>query len=209
MKKTDIFFALGGGILIGFLVSDFLKEWGIHLGLLASIIFWIGFPLFSLLCLWLAYIINKKITFILQIAKFLLVGSSATAIDLKLFEFLVWISLFAFVLPAFILKGISFVITTAIKYCGNKYWTFQKNDKKGMHIEIAKLIIMDTVALLLNVLAFYFFDKMLGPQFRLSISLWTKLSVILAALAAATFTFLGYKFFVFRVKNIEIKTNGN
>jgi hypothetical protein len=57
---------------------------------------------------------------------------------------------------------------------------------------------MDATALLLNAFAFYFFTKILGPQFSISAVIWVKLSVILAALTTAVFTFSSYKFFVFK-----------
>ena len=87
VKVIDIIFALVFGRIIGFLVGDFLREWDVHIGFYWSMVIWIVFPLFSLMCLWIAFLIGRKILFVFQSAKFLLVGAVATVIDLKLFEF--------------------------------------------------------------------------------------------------------------------------
>ncbi len=197
MKIVDVIFALVCGRLIGFVVGDFLKSFGIPIGLYENIALWIVLPLFALFCLWLAAIMGRKWPFIYQVAKFLLIGGAATVIDLKIFELLVWGIAFFVVVGPWLGKAISFLIAMAIKYWGNKYWTFQKPEKEGMHIEIAKLVIMDVLSLAINLIAFYIFTALVGPRLGLSPVLWVKLSVILAALASAVSNFLGYKFFVF------------
>ena len=112
MKVTDIIFALISGRIIGFLLGDFLREWGIDIGLYWGLLIWIIFPLFSLFCLWVAHGIGKKILFIFQGAKFFLVGAVATIVDLKIFELLAW--LFAVTIPfsSIVAKSISFIIST-------------------------------------------------------------------------------------------------
>ena len=120
MKVTDAVLALVSGRIIALLMDDFLMEWGIQLGFWQHLIAWILFPFFSLFCLWIAFLIGRKFLFIYQLAKFLLVGAVATIIDLKMYEFLHW-SL-ALLIPVSILmvRGISFLIATVIKFIGNK-----------------------------------------------------------------------------------------
>src|SRR3989344_2681861 len=88
MKVTDVIFALICGRVIGFLVGDFLKDWGIEVGLAYSLVLWVLFPFASLLLLWIAQIIGRKLLFVYQAAQHLLVGAFATVIDLKFFEYL-------------------------------------------------------------------------------------------------------------------------
>lgn len=210
MKVTDIIFALVMGRIIGFLFGDFLREWGIDIGLYLSLVIWLAFPLFSLFCLWLAHLIGRKLLFVFQLAKFFLVGAVATIADLKLFE-LISVLLLAQVPYALVVsKSISFCISTFLKYWGNKYWAFQEHqthsephfdvaqdDQRDLQSEIVQFFFITLVGLLLDTGAFYFLIN-LSDQVALPTPIWVKLSVIIAAIAAALWNFLGYKYLVFK-----------
>lgn len=192
MKIIDGIFALIGGELVAFVAGDILKGFGIT-GFFQILALWLAFPLLAVFFLWLAWLIGKKNLFVFQAAKHVLVGAFATVIDLKFFEFLFWILSISIVA-----KSLSFITATSIKYFGNKYWTFQSPGKEAIHTEIITLLAVDVVGLLINVSFFYYFNHILGPQFGVSPTLWTKLSVIFAALTSAVSNFLGYKFLVFK-----------
>lgn len=211
MKVVDIIFSLICGRVVGFLVSDFLKEWEVSIGIYEHVIVWVFLPFISLVCLWVAYTIGKKLAFVFQVAKFLLVGAFATVIDLKIFEFSVWLFSFMLLSSAIIAKIISFLVATSLKYWGNKYWAFVghvpkdvipfeliNSEQKNWKREFVHFFAVTTLGLIIDVGAFYYFTKIMNPQFGFSVMLWTKLGVIFAALAAAAFNFLGYKFLVFK-----------
>ena len=191
MKIIDVIFALVGGGVIAFLITDFfwVLPWFIIL------LLWITLPLISLACLSFCYLIGKKVTVIFQIGKHILVGAVATVIDLKLFEILL---AGFFLTNPLVSKSISFLFSTTLKYIGNKYWTFQKHEKENMHKEIAQFFIIILIGLAIDVSVFYCATKIVGPQFGISIIIWTKLSVIFAALVAAIWNFTGDKFLVFK-----------
>lgn len=198
MRLTDIIFALIIGKAVGYLIHDFLKEWGIEVGVYSALILWIAFPFLALFCLWLAYRIGKKLVVIFQAAKFFLVGAFAMVVDLQIFELLVW--LFGiFLWPSYLMpKSISFLIATAIKYWGNKYWVFLRHEKENLMEEAMQFFLVTLIGLAIDVVAFYYFVKVLGPQFAIGEIVWVKLSVIFAAVVSAAFNFLGYKFIVFK-----------
>ena len=198
MKVIDIIFALIFGRIIGFLLGDFLREWGINIGFYWALIIWLIFPIVSLVCLWLAFLIGKKLLFVFQGAKFILVGAAATVVDLKIFEFLIWLFVASIPIALLIPKGISFIFSTLLKYWGNKYWAFQKHEKEDIYKEIIQFFLITFVGLIIDIASFYYFTKILGPQFSLPIGVWIKLSVIFAGITAALWNFLGYKFFVFK-----------
>ncbi len=129
---------------------------------------------------------------VFQAVKHLIVGAIATLFDLAVF------TLLAIVFNPLLSKGISFLFSTAIKYWGNKYWAFAKPEKENWRKELFSFIIITLVGLLIDVGVFYYFTNMLGPQFLLSVALWTKVSVVMAAVVAALWNFLGYKFLVFK-----------
>lgn len=198
MKVIDIIFALVCGWIVAWLAHDFLKGYGIEIGSYKWLLYF-SLPIFSLACLWLAYLIGKKLLFVFQAAKYILVGIFVTIIDLKLFEFLVWIfSLFLTAINPVISKGISFLISTYIKYWGNKHWTFEKPEKEGIRQEIFQFVIVTIIGLTIDVSSFFYFTKIMGPQLGTPEDVWIKLSVIFAALVAAVWNFLGYKFLVFK-----------
>lgn len=193
MRITDIIFALVSGRIIGFLLGDFLRAWGINIGPYLTLVIWLIFPLVSVFFLWLFYLIGRRFLFVFQGAKFLLVGAVATVIDLKIFEFLSWV--FSIYLLA---KALSFIIATFLKYWGNKYWAFRKPEKENIYQEIIKFFLITFVGSIIDVLSFYYFTKVLESQFSLPTAIWVKLSVILAGIAAALWNFFGYKFLVFK-----------
>ena len=137
--------------------------------------------------------------FVFQAVKYSLVGAFATIVDLELFELLVWLSSFSFItISPVIPKGTSFLISVFVKYWGSKHWTFEKPEKEGIKQEIFQFIVVTAVGLVIDIGSFFYFTKIMGPQLGASEDIWIKLSVIFAALVAAIWNFLGYKFLVFK-----------
>ena len=133
-------------------------------------------------------------TTIFQGIKFLLVGGVATIADLVFFELLIGI----IAGNLLIAKSISFLISVAMKYGGNKYWTFGNNHENKIQKEMFQFFLITLIALAIDLATFHYATALLGPQFGLSPRLWTQASVIMAALSSAVISFLGYKFFVFK-----------
>jgi putative flippase GtrA len=198
IKVIDIIFALICGRVLAFVANDFLKEYGMDAGIYRWT-FIILLPLLSLFGLWVAFLIGKKLLFVFQGAKHILIGIFATVADLKFFEFLSFIfSLMFLTVNPNISKGVSFLVATSIKYWGNKYWAFEKPEKDGIKKEVAQFLVITAVGLVIDVGSFYYFNKVMGPQFGMSFAFWQKVSVILAAIVSAVWNFLGYKFIVFK-----------
>ncbi|MFI5206235.1 MAG: GtrA family protein [Candidatus Paceibacterales bacterium] len=198
MKIIDIIFALVCGKVVGFVVGDILKGFGVTLSLYEYIAVWLAFPLLALFGLWVCRLIGRKYLFVFQAGKHALVGAFATVVDLKLFELLIWAAGFFFFLNPIIAKSISFIASTLIKYWGNKYWAFGKHEKEDIHKELISFFIITIIGLLLDVGAFWYLSKVVGVHFEVSTHTWTQLSVIFAAIVAALWNFVGYKFLVFK-----------
>ena len=115
------------------------------------------------------------------------------AFDLAFFELFIFLYI-----PLISAKIISFLISIIVKYIGNKYWAFGKHGLDGIQAEITRFMFITLVGLAIDVLAFYYFTKTIGPQFGTPLFIWQKLGVIFAAAAAALWNFFGYKFIVFR-----------
>jgi putative flippase GtrA len=194
MKSIDIIFAVVCGLLVSWLVVDFAPSFdGAPYRTIGRVSF-IILPVLSVFGLWLTDSIGKKILLAKQTGRFFLVGVFADVIDIKIFQLLF------FLIPFYslILKAISFLVATFVKYWWNKYWAFEKHEKDGIKKEAAQFFAVTLVGLALNVGSFYYFTKIMGPQFSMQVRLWTEFSIILAALVAAVWNFLGYKFIVFK-----------
>ncbi len=197
MKIIDVIFALICGRVVAWIAADFLKGYGIEITGFYSFLLYYIFPLFSLLCLWLAFLIGKKFLFVYQAAKHLLIGALAAVVDIKIFQLSAWLFSLVIIISPLVSKTISFLIATLVKFWGNKHWAFEKHEKEGIK-EMAQFFIVTLVGLGLDLIAFYYFVKIMGPQFQMPVDVWTELSIIMAAAAAFLWNFLGYKFIVFK-----------
>lgn len=196
MKAIDVIFALACGWMLNWVVFDILQSFGIDFGLWRWLLSWV-LPIIAFVCLWLAYLIGRKFLFVFQAAKHILVGAFATVVDLKIFEGLV-ILFSGAVGITLVFKGISFLFSTTLKYWGNKHWAFEKFEKEELVKEISQFFIVTVIGLILDTGSFFYFTKIMGSQFGLSFHIWTEFSVIFAAIIAAVWNFLGYKFLVFK-----------
>ncbi len=189
MKIVDIILAAICTETAIFLLGDILK-----LPIYVMVLACLFFPLIAVAFLIMMYLIGRKVAVVFQISKHLMVGAFATVIDLKFFEFLSAVVIGNLLVA----KSISFLFSTAIKYAGNKYWAFEKHGRQDVYREAARFLFITLIGLLIDVGVFYYATKVLGPQFGVSVVLWTKLCVILAAIGAALWNFFGYKFLVFK-----------
>ena len=182
MTKNDIIFAIICGLSVAWIGVDFFGDYGLILFLI--------FPALSVLGLWIVELIGRKYLFVHQFGKFGLAGALASVVDIKVFQLL-----FLFLPFSLACKAISFFIAAIVKYLSDKYWTFQKNEKKNMHIEMLKFFGVVATGSLLNVASFYFFSKIkVGLPFKT----WQEASIIFAILITAIWNFVGYKFIVFK-----------
>lgn len=182
MTKKDIVFAAICGLSVAWIASDFFSKYWLF--------FFIALPLLSVFGLWVADFLGRKFLFFRQLAKFALAGAFADVIDIKVFQLF-----FLFLpLPVF-LKVISFLVATVVKYVSDKYWAFENFGKKDMHVEALKFLLVAVVGLIINVSSFWLFSRM---ETGIPLNLWLELSIIFAALVAAAWNFIGYKFIVFK-----------
>ena len=182
MNSRDIIFALICGLSVSWLANDFFGKY-----------FWIFFivlPILSILGLWISEVIGKKFLFLHQAGKFVLAGTFADVVDIKIFQFL-----FLFAPLSIFFKAVSFLIATVIKYWANKHWAFKKHENGNINREIVQFFLVTLIVLTLDVVSFYYFGRI---RVGLPVKMWQEASIILAALVAAVWNFCGYKFLVFK-----------
>jgi putative flippase GtrA len=199
MKKVDFILALIAGEVIAWFFYGILKN--LDLGIEIKYLFWIlavSFPILALFCIWIAWLLGKKFLWIFQMAKFLLIGAMATLVDLGVLNILIMVSGIAAGLSYSVFKGISFIVATAAKYFGDKFWAFEKMERSGMGKEFSKFFIITLVGLAINVVTASLVVNIVGPQFGLGEKIWANVGAIVAAFVGFTWNFLGYKFLVFK-----------
>ena len=197
MKKADIIIAFLAGEGVAWLFVWFLKKSAIEIAFLN----WglpILFPFFAIIFLWASYLIGKRYLFVFQLAKFILIGSLFAVFDLVLLN-----SLMAYF---GITKGIeysifvtaSFVIATSIKYIADKFWAFEKSEKKGMGKEFTGFFIITLISGGIHIGVASIIVNIIGAQFGISPLIWANIGKILGIVVASAWNFLGYKFIVFK-----------
>lgn len=196
MRKSDIFAAIIIGEVSAWLILLVFKNIRLELP------FWWGIPIIlpilSLIGMWLASILGKRLFLIYQASKFLLVGILNTLIDLGILNFLILISGTASGLAFSLFKGASFLVAVVNSYFWNKFWTFKKKEATKAPKEFAQFFVVALIGLGINVLIASFIVNGIGPQFGLSEKIWANLGAIAATFFGMTWNFLGYKFIVFK-----------
>jgi len=193
MKKLDVIIAFVIGELTALYFVFLFKD--IYCGVWFLIVI---FPILSIVCLWIAYLIGRKYFFILQGAKFLLIGALGALIDLGVLNILIWISGISSGLLFPVFKGISFVVANCNKYFGHKFWVFEKKEMIGIKKEFGKFFLVSLGGLAINVTVASLIVNLIQPQFGLSETIWANVGGIIAALATVVWNFIGYKFIVFK-----------
>lgn len=198
MNKIDVLIAAAIGEITALYFINLLAE--INLGPLNNylLLLTLIFPVLAVFCLWLAYLIGKKLLFVYQLAKFLLVGVAATIFDLGTLSLFINLAGATSGTAYNLFKGASFIIATVLKYIPDKYWAFKKRQGSDIKKEFAQFFIVTLIGLGINVGVANFIVNVLGPQFGLSAKLWANLGGIGAVLVTFAWNFIGYKFIVFK-----------
>ncbi|MBZ9569619.1 GtrA family protein [Patescibacteria group bacterium] len=196
MKKSDALISFIIGFFIGFFFFIGLKI--IKIEVPYSWLLIIIFPPLSLLGMFIASLLGKKFLFILQAARFLLVGALNTFIDLGVLNFLMWIFGIAAGVSYSVFKGISFLAATVNSYFWNKYWTFEKKERKPGPKEFIKFLIITTIGFLINVGIASLVVNIIGPKFGITEVTWGNIGAFAAVFVAWIWNFIGVKFIVFK-----------
>lgn len=214
MKKIDVILSLTIGEVIAWLFYITIANLQPEVKVLNSIfemkyfvvILAIIFPLITFFCLWLSWLIGKKLLFVFQMAKYVLIGVFATLVDLGILNVLIFTSGFAAGWHYNVFKGISFLFATCSKYLGDKFWAFEQMERKEMKKEFTEFFLVTLVGLVINigVAAFvvnflgYHILTLFGSQLGLTQKMIANLGAIAAAIGAALWNFFAYKFIVFK-----------
>jgi len=203
MKKIDAIISVIIGFLIGVFLFIILRNIGMNIPYVKLILpySWlliIALPPSSLLGMFIVSFIGRKISIILQVGKFVLVGALNTLVDLGVLNILIGLTGIASGIGYIVFKGTTFLIATVNSYFWNKYWTFEKKEQVSMSKEFSKFLITTSVGLILNVGIASFVVNVMGPQFGIKEKVWATIGALAATLIAWIWNFLSSKFIVFK-----------
>jgi putative flippase GtrA len=119
-----------------------------------------------------------------EMIRFLIGGTIINATD-----FSIYYILFHF-LPYSVSKGISFTCAGIVGYLLMKYWIFK--NKQGSYTEIGRYALINSLALVINVLT----NQSILKLFPGSVLL----ALIIASMVTGLFAFVGFKYWVFSVR---------
>jgi len=203
MKKADIILAFVTGLVLAWFLMGMIKSsevdniLGVDVDLL-NIILFVSLPILAIIGLGVTFLIGKKFPFVFQLGKFLLIGASATLLDLSILNLLISLFNTSQGLAFSVFKGISFLGATFAKYWANKFLAFEKKEMKGVQKEFAQFFVVTFVGLMINVVAASIVVNVIGPQFGINPQVWASIGGIVAAIVGFAWNFLGYKFVVFK-----------
>lgn len=206
-KKSDIIAILIIGEIVAWFFFAVLKNLALDLKIqeisglepqTLLVILAVFVPVAALICLYIVFLLGKKIPVIFQMGKFVSVGLSNTAIDFGVLNFLMFLFGITTGRGYSIFKGISFIAAVINSYLWNKFWTFKKREIKGMEREFLQFLIVASIGFGINVAIASFINNIIGPQFGVPPKFWANISAIFAILAGMIWDFLGYKFIVFK-----------
>jgi putative flippase GtrA len=196
MKKSDALITATIGFINGTVFYGISKVVEIeipYLWLLPLI-----FPPLGVLVMFIVSLIGKRFLPILQAARFFLVGTLNTFVDLGVLNGLMWISGIYSGIFYSIFKGLSFLAASTNSYFWNKHWTFEKKEEVFAHQEYFKFLVIVSIGFLINVGIASFIVNVIGPQFGISEELWANVGAFVAVFFAWMWNFTGAKFIVFK-----------
>lgn len=135
-----------------------------------------------------------------QLAKFIIIGLAAVAVDLMCYYFLLELfkhSDLFHVNHESIAKAISFLCGMTVTYTANKYWTWKKSDRS--QVRVAKFTLLYSFSLAVNVGSNYLLIKNLPLAIAFKeISHVYFVAFIGATGISACINFIGQKLWVFK-----------
>jgi putative flippase GtrA len=195
MRKIDAILAGIIGFLDGIFAIFILKTAEVKLPYVWALPF--ALAILCFVGIRVAFLIGQKIFILFQAAKFFLVGTLNTFIDLGVLNIFILISGIASGVFYSIFKAISFLVATTNSYFWNKFWTFEKKEKPDPK-EFFKFLVVTVFGFLINVGVASFVVNIVGPQFGMGKKIWASVGAIVAAFFAFVWNFLGSKFIVFK-----------
>jgi putative flippase GtrA len=202
IAEIDAWLALAIFESIGFDLKEFLRN--LKAEAFFPILKWIfnylpiTLPLLGVLFILFFSLFKRKVSWLFQFGKYVVVGSLNTLIDLSFLNLLMSLFVITSGWHFSLFKAISFSVAVTNSYFWNKFWTFGHRERKVGVREYSYFFSLTVGGLLVNVGLASFLVNAIGPQFGLSPKIWANLSAFIPILLAGFWNFTSYKLIVFK-----------
>lgn len=200
MKKIDIILALITGEGVAWLFVWLLKN---SPNIDLPFLYWllpVSFPILAVAGIWISYLIGKKLLFVYQLAKFLLIGALFAIFDLIILNAL--LEYFGISenegIKYALFVATSFIIATMVKYIADKYWAFEKAEREQMGSEFGKFFIITLISGGIQVGVASMIFAAVPSLFGVTELVAGNIGKIGGIIVASAWNFIGYKFIVFK-----------
>jgi len=195
MEKRDLLYSTS----CAFLISVFLLPTLISTGFYPKVpspllLLFVGFPIVTIVGMFTAFFLGKKLALFWQLAKFALVGVLNTAIDFGILNLLIVVTSITSGIGIIFVNAISFSTALVNSYFWNKEWVFS-SAKKG---DFVTFVVVTIIGLSMNTGIVYFLTTYVPPVFVSSSAQWANLAKVLATGISLVWNFAGYKLVVFK-----------
>jgi putative flippase GtrA len=100
-------------------------------------------------------------------------------------------------------NSISFSAAVINSYFLNKYWTFKsQNAEDSKTKQFSQFLIISVIGISINDAIVYGLATFTSPLFGFSAQMWTNVAKLFATAASMIWNFIGYKFIVFKKKEL-------
>lgn len=155
-------------------------------------------PTLVTLWIYLTFNLGTRWPIFFQFGKFVTIGLSNTAIDFGILNLLMYITGIERGLLFSVFKAVSFIVAIVNSYLWNKHWAFQSPQSKEWDKQFLKFLAISGVAFFINVAVASFIVNVLGPNVNVPPTLWANLGALASLIITIFWSFLGYKFIVFK-----------
>jgi putative flippase GtrA len=211
MKKNLVYSLIVGFLTSWFLIfiikNPFIEEFR-NLAFLGDRIWWLLLimPAIFFLGMVAAQLLSRLVSVFLQLVKFAEVGVLNTAIDFGVLNLLIWLTGITSGWAIAPLNVTSFLCATTNSYFWNKFWTFKKKGAVSGG-EFTQFLIISAVGIGVNTGIVVAGTSLVSPALGMSPAAWANVMKLLATLVSLTWNFLGYKFIVFKAREVLPPSN--
>ena len=190
MPKKDLQYTLIVSAMLGFFLIPLVKTVPPFNSLSAIVVYSliILVPLVSLVGMYVAYMIGKKIAIIWQLAKFALVGVLNTAIDFGILNF--------FIALTGITSGSNIIPMNAFAFSGAVVNSYFWNKKSAGFVIF---FVVTAIGIAINSGVLYIVTTLIPHS--IDNTLWANIGKVLATGLSTVWNFLGYRLIVFKKKD--------
>lgn len=194
-NNRDLKFAFYAGLITAFLFLPILANLKL-LNIYLAVAVILGWPLLTILGMWITEKLMSRILWLYQFAKFVVTGFMNTALDMGLLNLLSYSTGIYSGKYIVVLNSISFAVAVTNSYFWNKHWTFERAEG-ARAAEYLKFIAVSAIGLALSGVIVYAMTTFV-PTDGFSPALLENIAKIVATAAVLFWNFAGFKFFVFK-----------